>query len=376
MTDVRFLHTADWQLGMTREFLSDEAQARFAAARTEVITRIGEVARARGAQFVVVCGDVFESNAVSPTVVGRAAEAMAGIGCPVLLLPGNHDPLDATSVLASRRFRAVLPDNVVVLATDRHAVADGVEIVAAPWFSKRPEGDPVCGVLGDLPADGTVRIVVGHGALDIFGQGRPDRQIRTATLESLIEQGRVHYVALGDRHSTTAIGRAGRIHYSGAPEVTAFDEVDPGNVLAVTLSDGGARCEVDPVQVGRWTFLELTRQLTGAADVDALAADLAALPAKDRTMVRLGLSGALRIGEHARLDQLLADREPLFAGLQRRSDRTVAVAVDAADQDELGLSGWAATAAAELARVSAGDGPDAAVAGSALTLLHRWVATG
>jgi hypothetical protein len=36
--------TADWQLGMTRDFLSDEAQARFTAARIEAITTIGALA--------------------------------------------------------------------------------------------------------------------------------------------------------------------------------------------------------------------------------------------------------------------------------------------------------------------------------------------
>ena len=41
---TKFLHTADWQLGMTRHFLSDEAQARFTAARIEAITTIGALA--------------------------------------------------------------------------------------------------------------------------------------------------------------------------------------------------------------------------------------------------------------------------------------------------------------------------------------------
>ena len=46
----------------------------------------------------------------------------------------------------------------------------------------------------------------------------------------------MHYVALGDRHSTTEVGGTGRIWYSGAPEPTAYDEIDPGNVLIVDLS--------------------------------------------------------------------------------------------------------------------------------------------
>ena len=40
---MRFLHTADWQIGMTRHYLDAEAQARFGAARIDAIRRIGAV---------------------------------------------------------------------------------------------------------------------------------------------------------------------------------------------------------------------------------------------------------------------------------------------------------------------------------------------
>ena len=42
MTAVRFLHTSDWQLGMTRHFLEGEAQARYSAARIDAIRHLVE----------------------------------------------------------------------------------------------------------------------------------------------------------------------------------------------------------------------------------------------------------------------------------------------------------------------------------------------
>ncbi|MGV7813217.1 metallophosphoesterase family protein, partial [Mycobacterium kansasii] len=65
---MRFLHTADWQLGMTRHFLDADAQARFTDARLDAISRLGAVAAEREAEFVVVCGDVFEDNRLAPAV--------------------------------------------------------------------------------------------------------------------------------------------------------------------------------------------------------------------------------------------------------------------------------------------------------------------
>ena len=63
---------------------------------------------------MVVCGDVFESNQVQRQVLVRALEKMAAF--PELgffLLPGNHDPVNASSVYQSPTFRQRCPDNVM-----------------------------------------------------------------------------------------------------------------------------------------------------------------------------------------------------------------------------------------------------------------------
>ena len=238
---MRFVHTADWQLGMTRYFLNGEAQPRYSAARRDAVAGLGPLAAETGAEFVVVAGDVFEHNQLAPRVVGQSLEAMRAIGVPVYLLPGNHDPLDASSVYTSALFTSECPDNVIVL--DRpgvHEVRPGLEIVAAPWTSKAPTTDLVAEVIDDLPADGTTRIVVGHGAVDIFvpDKDRPSL-IELAALEAAIARGAVHYVALGDKHSRMQVGTSGRIWYSGSPEVTNYDDIepDPGHVLVVDVDE-------------------------------------------------------------------------------------------------------------------------------------------
>ena len=101
---VRFLHTGDWQLGMTRHFLTDEAQARYAQDRLDAIRRMGVIARNEDCAFVVVAGDVFDSNQVNRQTVGRTLEALRAVPVPVYLLPGNHDPLDLSSVYLTREF--------------------------------------------------------------------------------------------------------------------------------------------------------------------------------------------------------------------------------------------------------------------------------
>src|SRR5262245_53355311 len=266
---MRFVHTADWQLGMTRYFLNGEAQPRYSAARRDVVAGLGALATEAGAEFVVVAGDVFEHNQLAPRVVSQSLEAMRRIAIPVYLLPGNHDPLDASSVYTSELFTAECPDNVFVL--DRagvHDVRPGLQIVAAPWRSKAPTSDLVAEALDGLPADGVTRILVAHGGVDIF---EPDPTkpacIRLAALQDAIARGAVHYVALGDKHSRTQVGDSGRIWYSGSPEVTNFDDIeaDPGHVLVVDINDGSV--SVESRHVGQWRFLALRHSVDSGRDV-------------------------------------------------------------------------------------------------------------
>lgn len=368
---MRFLHTADWQLGMTRHYLSAEAQARFSDARLAAVRAIGDLAREQQCEFVVVCGDVFDANQLSPQVVGRALEAMASIPVPVYLLPGNHDTIDAGSVYRSAAFKRGRPDHVHVLAEPGvHEIAPGVELVAAPLNVKHPLTDLPGGQCRALtPKPAVQRILVGHGAVDTLSPdpGNP-ATIRTSTLTEALSDGRIRYVALGDRHSTTQVaGRA--IWYSGAPEVTDFTETDPGNVLVVDL-DRDLEARVTTHRVGTWSFLAPERHLNNSADVTDLDRWLLDLPNKDRTVVKHRLVGSISITDKARLDDMLAAHSDVFASLYPHLRRTdLAVLPDDHDFADLGLSGFVATAARELVGAAAGN----PAAQDALSLLYRLV---
>jgi len=375
---MRFVHTADWQLGMTRYFLNGEAQPRYSAARRDAVAGLNRLTADTGAEFVVVAGDVFEHNQLAPRDVSQSLEAMRGISVPVYLLPGNHDPLDASSVYTSALFVSECPDNVTVL--DRpgvHEVRPGLELVAAPWTSKAPVADPVAGVLEDLPVDGTARIVVGHGGVDIFvpDKDRPSL-IRLAALEAAIARGAVHYVALGDKHSRMQVGSTGRIWYSGSPEVTNYDDIetDPGHVLVVDINeaDPGSAVRVEPHKVGRWRFVTLRRSVDSSRDIADLDLNLDLMPDKDRTVVRVGLTGSLTVTDKAALDACLDKYARLFAALTVW-DKQTEIAVTPADGefDDLGIGGFAAAAVDELVTAARSDGHDADDARAALALLLR-----
>ncbi|HXS84003.1 MAG TPA: exonuclease SbcCD subunit D [Mycobacterium sp.] len=375
---MRFVHTADWQLGMTRHFLAGEAQPRYSAARRDAVAGLGPLAAESGAEFVVVSGDVFEHNQLAPAVISQSLEAMRAIGIPVYLLPGNHDPLDASSVYTSALFTAECPANVHVL--DRagvHDVRPGLQIVAAPWRSKAPTTDLVAEVLEGLPADGVTRVLVAHGGVDVLD---PDPTkpslIRLAGVEDALARGAIHYVALGDKHSLTDVGSTGRVWYSGSPEVTNYDDVEaaPGHVLIVDLdeADPQRRVTVDSPRVGRWRFSTLNRDVNNTRDVADLDMNLDLMPDKDRTVLRLALIGSLTVTDRAALDVCLDKYSRLFASL-RVWDSHSDLAVIPADGEfsDLGIGGFAADAVEELMRTARADDEAAGDAQAALALLLR-----
>ncbi len=371
---VRFVHTSDWQLGMTRHFLEGEAQARYAGARLDAVRAIGVIARERDCDFVVVAGDVFDSNLLSSQVVRRALDALASIDVPVFLLPGNHDALDASTVYRGDLFVAECPPGVRVLdGSGPVRVAPGVELIAAPLTCRAPLTDPAAAALEGVEADGTIRILVAHGPVDVLDpeDGRAGA-IRLARLEQAIDEGVVHYVALGDRHSRLAVGGSGAVHYSGSPEVTAFRDRAAGDALIVDLPAAG-RPRVEGVRVGAWRFVDVGRDVCQADDVASLDEELAAIPAAERTVVRHALLGSLSLTDHAALQEVLARHTDRFAGLfawERHTD--LAVYVDGAELTDLGVSGFVGAAVRRLGEQAG----DEARAGDALALLYRLARTG
>lgn len=363
---VTLICTADWQLGMRRRFFAPDAQARYTQARLDVIERIGTLAGQVGADAVLVGGDVFDANQVERQVVLRAAELLARVPAPVLLLPGNHDCAEPGTVWQSAEWRQAAPGNVTVLGDEPVELA-GCQIVGAPWRTRRPAADP-CSQLLDRLGPHPLRVVLGHGQVDTAAPTAEVPPVPLGRLERALSDGHAAFIVLGDRHSTTEVGETGRIWYPGTPEVTDVDEVDPGNVLVVRL-EAGRPAEVEKAPVGCWHMVEHVAEVDGAAGVDALDAELAALPDKSRTYLRLGVHGTLDTAASTRLEVLLDELGEVFAGITRwRRHWDVQLAPDDAALDGLGLRGAAAATLTDLhARAADGD----ATAARALALLHR-----
>ena len=339
---MRFIHTADWQIGMKRHFFDEDAQARFSEARENAIRRMAEVARATKAEFIVVAGDVFETHLLRPRTIRRALDAMADISVPVLLLPGNHDPLDPASIYRSSEFLKAKPDRVRVLDTDEPIkVHDGVEVVGVPWMAKRLVEDRVAACLKHLPpTSGQLRVMVAHGATDQMGSLDMLGAIDLKIVEDAIGRGQLHYLALGDRHSTTQCGQTGRIWYSGAPEPTDYDEVDAGNLLVVDLELD--RIDVQRHPIGTWRFVKQVLDLEQGTAEATLQRFFEGLPDKPHTIVNVNFRGTISMLDQMALERTLEIYRQIFGAIDRHEHRDqLAVLSDTGDFGDGELAGFA-----------------------------------
>jgi hypothetical protein len=245
----------------------------------------------------------------------------------------------------------------------------GVEVVGAPWRSKRPIPSPVVGMLEALPpAEGILRVCVSHGAVRGLFNDEDETAISVDLLGRALADGKIHYVALGDKHSVEQVDTEGRIWYSGTPEVVAFREPNPGFVNLVEI--GGDRVAVEQKRTGKWTFAELAREdIERAEDMNDLFRRLAEFPDKPATAVRMKLAGMLDAAALGESRRRLDDLRDLFASLE--VEETIHLRVDRLDGD-LGLSGFSLDAARELRDMAAQSTDDASTtAEDALMLLLR-----
>ena len=190
---MRFLHTADWQVGMKASHVG-EAGTRVRDERVAAARRVVEAARAAGADFILAAGDTFEDNGVDRVLVQKVADILVGFGGPVYLIPGNHDPLVPGAVWDHPAWKASA--NVHVLREERPVEIPGGTLYPCPVRAKHSGKDPTAWI--PVEEDRGIRIGLAHGTVEGVHQEEPDYPIArdAATRHGL------DYLALGHWHST------------------------------------------------------------------------------------------------------------------------------------------------------------------------------
>jgi DNA repair exonuclease SbcCD nuclease subunit len=325
---LRFLHIADLHLGMKITRYAREASRKIQEARFQALERVRNLANSPslGYQFVVIAGDLFDDAAVDGPTARRAFTFLESFACPVLVLPGNHDPLQAGAVWDIDPWRRAQTSRVRVLRTrEPFDVLPGVRILPCPVFRKTSTENPTEWIRAH-PADGaTYRIGIAHGSvMDRPNLPADDHPIEVSAVDDL----GLDYLALGHWHAYKAFpGRDGhdRMLYTGVHEPmrfggdlfglgwkpyssggmrAEFQDDGEGTALGVEIERPGAAPVITRHSVGHLHWKSLPFTLNSDEDLNRLIELVAGMETPELTVLRLTLSGVLSAQGMLRLEEL------------------------------------------------------------------------
>lgn len=295
---MKFLHTADWQLGMKAVQVGGAGE-RVRAERLKTVERIVRLARDEAVDFILLAGDTFEDNAVERVLIQRAVDLLGGAGLPVYLIPGNHDPMVPGSVWEHPSWGSRM--NIQILSEEKPVAVPGGVLYPCPVREKFSRKDPTAWI----PVESTseIRIGLAHGSFE--GVGGDDLELPIP--RDAVSRAGLDYLALGHWHSLALFPDgtgAGRAAYPGTPEPSRFGERDSGKVLIVEIEAPQSPPRITPVNVGGLTWEVLEADLRKEGDLNRLKEKIESFPQPENTLLALKLSGFIRAGEQGDLVHL------------------------------------------------------------------------
>ena len=264
---LKIIHGADFHLDSPFTGLTPERAAQRREEQRELLDRLGQLARERQADLVLLSGDLLDSGRVFQETAEALVRTLAQIPCPVFLAPGNHDYWSDRSVYATLDW----PDHVHIFHTAAPERVDLPQLNCAVWGSAflapHQTESPFAGLR--VPRDGRVHLGCFHGDMN------PQSHYGPVTREEVAASG-LHYLALGHIHQGSGLQREGDTFwaYSGCPEGRNFGETGEKGVLYVEVEPGQATAQLLPTAHRRYEILSV--DLTGADD--PLSAIRSALP--------------------------------------------------------------------------------------------------
>ena len=278
---VKLIHAADLHLDSPFSGLSPELAAQRRSEQRQLLERLSALARERGADAVLLSGDLLDSGCTFRETAQTLATQLGSTGCPVFISPGNHDCYTDHSPYSTLEW----PENVHIFTSEQ---VEGIPLLdkncvihGAAFCTPRLERSPLVGF--SAPKDGNLHVMVLHGEVDSDGGYGP---IFTADIAA----SGLNYLALGHVHQCSGLQKAGDTFwaYPGCPEGRGFDELGEKGVLYLELDE--TTCKAEFIPLGKRRYEILTVDLTGKED--AFAAIRAALPQNTKEHIyRILLTG-------------------------------------------------------------------------------------
>ncbi len=197
--------------------------------------RVVDIANERGADMLLIVGDLFDSARVSEEGLAFALGTIGRANMPVVMIPGNHDAHDERSIYAALAPGA-LPENLHLILEPEGKTLHFPELATRVWgralVEHTPDYRPLSGVPD--PEEGLWNIALAHGFFMEEGEFERSSPITPAE----IERSGYDYVALGHVHVYIDVSQGStRAFYCGTP-APLYSSENSGWVLWVECVPG------------------------------------------------------------------------------------------------------------------------------------------
>ncbi len=245
MRSIRFIHTSD--LHLDTSFSASGFPASLGHRKREAIRatfrRILEDARLNSVDLVLIAGDLFEHDRVTPDTVEFLKQQFTGLGSiRVFIAPGNHDPFMPGSPYCEETW----PPNTRIFREEEFRTVELPDLgarVTGFGFTRTHVPERYFSRLQRLPEEG-INLVVAHGSdLARIPSGKSSHG--PLTIDEIAGKN-VHYCALGHYHEQRPLANiidGTEVWYCGIPEGRGWDEEGDCGYLLGEISDGRVRVE-------------------------------------------------------------------------------------------------------------------------------------
>lgn len=208
--DVLIVHSSDLHVddGYTARAWGGDGNA--------PLTAVLDAAQAIDADIVLLTGDIFEHNRLNATILERTRAVLGDARIPVVMLPGNHDPLMRGSVWDRGKLSSI--DNVHVLG-EENDLALFAQFDLEIWGRAHEDYNELNPLEGAPRRSAGRHIVAGHGhfAEERTPAGKPGPGWLFTPED--IDATDADYIALGHWNRKIQVGN-GTVPawYSGSPD--------------------------------------------------------------------------------------------------------------------------------------------------------------
>ena len=287
---VKFLHTADWHLGIKYTKLGPNAE-KAREIRIDTVKKLMDSAKKKKVDFIIIAGDLFDNNDVDRRLIDIVANIMKRVEpIPVYILPGNHDPLTRDSLYLDSSWDSI--DNAKILKNKEPIKIPELNatLYPCPATQKQTREDLTEWIRA---TDDSISIGIAHGNLQIEGFIEdPNFPIDP----NRVENSGLDYLALGEWHSLFKYqgkDKAVRTVYSSTPETTKFGETNSGKAVIVEIEKHGAKPIIQEINVGTTKWDEWKREISTIDDVKHIEMELNKIKEPEHRAINIYFKGVV-----------------------------------------------------------------------------------